>query len=88
MRLNNIQVAGLKAEAGCPTSEVAKTLTETGRLAYHRGIQDGRTLLARELLQAEVDANGPQPACIQAERPGSCRCGNCSPYQTWCEPCA
>lgn len=65
MRLSNIQAAGLSAEASCATSEVAKDLVGTERLAYTRGIQDGRTLLARELLQ-EVKDRGGDPLTIAA----------------------
>lgn len=87
MQLSNIQVAGLRAEAACQTSEVARTLEGAGRLAYLRGIQDGRTQLARELLQevadrtAQLPANGSQPSCVNVAFPGSCRCKNCDPYK-------
>lgn len=86
MQLTNIQVAGLHAEAACATSEVAATLAGTERLAYLRGVQDGRTLLARELLQEAADRHGRLPVwnagvpgmdCKDAERPMACTCDAC-----------
>lgn len=84
MRLNSIQVAGLKTEAACPTSEIAKDLKGIMQLAYYRGVQDGRTILARELVSAEADRTAPCPCgpngpdCVAHERPGACKCGPCA----------
>lgn len=70
MKLNSIQVAGLKALAAVPVRAEPLAVVEDPKLqpaaqaAYNLGKVDGRAELARELLQAEADANGQAPAYV------------------------
>lgn len=81
MKLNAIQVAGLRALSAIldevPSEE--RALPPALRLAFTQGKHYGRAELARELLQAHEDAqpiNGPEflrHAGLGSEMPGSAR---------------
>lgn len=70
MKLNSIQVAGLRALAAVPSRGEPlgmvedPTLLPAAQAAYSLGMIDGRAQLARELLQAEADANSQAPVIV------------------------
>lgn len=88
MKLNAIQVAGLRALSAIldevPSEE--RDLSPALKLAFTQGTHYGRAALARELLQAHTDTtllSRPWSTC-KAPAEGSihlCNCGECVDYR-------
>jgi hypothetical protein len=79
MKLNAIQVAGLRALAAAYRERPA---CFEPNAAYTLGAIEGKAELARELLQEAAHASGngriEAEVCTAKETPGACRCASCT----------